>query len=246
MNRKTFILSAVVSSITLSASAAPADIPNTFVSGGKAVASEVNANFDAVKDAVDDNDARITSVEQMKQNRVTGTCSVGQTISAINEDGTVSCSAMGAPGFVSIAPASFSVRNGSVCNTYVSALSIGYTSGSSPCAGPDSWLYSSVHLPHGATITSVECSFVDGSGAYGFTTVMLSKANYTTSGETLFLWDGLTTSGEQIVVANLQTTEYPVVNNQNGNYSIRVASNYDGDSYLQNAGLRGCTIAYEF
>ena len=242
MNQKALVFSAVVSSITLHASAGQADIPNTFVSGSKAVASEVNANFDAVKDAVNDNDARITSIEQVKQNRVTGTCSVGQTISAINEDGTVSCSAMGSPGFVSIAPASFTVRNGSVCNTYVTSLSISYTSGSSPCAGPNSWLYSSVNIPHGATITSVECSFFDRSDTYGFTTVILSA----TSDGTLFSWDGLTTSGEQIVVVNLQTTEYPVVNNQNGYYFLRVASNYDGDSYLQNAELRGCTVAYEF
>ncbi len=36
-------------------------IPNTFTSGTKALASEVNANFSAVKTEVDDNDARITT-----------------------------------------------------------------------------------------------------------------------------------------------------------------------------------------
>lgn len=35
-------------------------VPNTFVSGANASASEVNANFDAIKTAVDDNDTRIT------------------------------------------------------------------------------------------------------------------------------------------------------------------------------------------
>lgn len=36
-------------------------VPNTFVGGSTASASEVNANFDALKTAVDDNDARITT-----------------------------------------------------------------------------------------------------------------------------------------------------------------------------------------
>lgn len=36
-------------------------IPNTFVSGAAASASEVNANFSAIKDEVDDNDSRTTT-----------------------------------------------------------------------------------------------------------------------------------------------------------------------------------------
>lgn len=36
-------------------------VPNTFVAGTKAVAADVNANFDAVETAVNDNDARITA-----------------------------------------------------------------------------------------------------------------------------------------------------------------------------------------
>lgn len=38
-------------------------IPNTFVSGQPAIAAAVNANFTAVKTAVDDNDSRIAVVE---------------------------------------------------------------------------------------------------------------------------------------------------------------------------------------
>ena len=38
-------------------------IPNSFTAGEPAVAAEVNANFDAVKTAVDDNDSRIATLE---------------------------------------------------------------------------------------------------------------------------------------------------------------------------------------
>lgn len=64
----------------------PADltIPNTFVSGKSAVASEVNQNFSATATAVNS-----------KQDRVNGTCPTGQAIQVINQNGTVTCEAFG-------------------------------------------------------------------------------------------------------------------------------------------------------
>ena len=40
-------------------------IPNTFHSGSPAMAAEVNANFTAVKTAVDDNDSRVAALEAL-------------------------------------------------------------------------------------------------------------------------------------------------------------------------------------
>ncbi len=50
--------------LPLSASAAEVTGLNTFSAGSPARASEVNANFDEVKTAVDDNHARITALEE--------------------------------------------------------------------------------------------------------------------------------------------------------------------------------------
>ena len=44
-------------------SEAQVSVPNTFVNGTLADADQVNANFDAVEAAVNDNDARVSSVE---------------------------------------------------------------------------------------------------------------------------------------------------------------------------------------
>ena len=44
-----------------SAYATGVTIPNSFSSGTATSAAEMNANFDAVKSAVDDNDSRITT-----------------------------------------------------------------------------------------------------------------------------------------------------------------------------------------
>jgi len=54
-------LGLAMSLLTASVYAGQATIPTTFVSGTPAKAGEVNANFNAVKTAIDDNDARITT-----------------------------------------------------------------------------------------------------------------------------------------------------------------------------------------
>lgn len=91
-----------------SAWAGQVTIPNSFTAGTPAVATEVNANFNAVETAVDDNDNRITTNSSNistnatnvstntsniagKQNRVTGTCPANQSIRTINADGSVVC-----------------------------------------------------------------------------------------------------------------------------------------------------------
>ncbi|GEM_PF-2488860 len=60
--------------------------PNT-----TARSSEVNQNFNRIRDAVNDNNNRINALESSKQNRVTGDCPTGQAIRVINPDGTVVC-----------------------------------------------------------------------------------------------------------------------------------------------------------
>ena len=49
--------------ISVSANAGQLNTPNSFSAGTPAVAADVNANFDAVETAVNDNDTRITGLE---------------------------------------------------------------------------------------------------------------------------------------------------------------------------------------
>ena len=53
----------VLLSIPLVVAAGTVTVPNTFVNGTPADADQVNANFDAVETAVNDNDSRITTLE---------------------------------------------------------------------------------------------------------------------------------------------------------------------------------------
>lgn len=64
MNKLTKTLGAIAALIFASASTASTlTIPNTFSSGATTSASDMNANFTAVKAAVDDNNTRITALE---------------------------------------------------------------------------------------------------------------------------------------------------------------------------------------
>jgi hypothetical protein len=56
-------LAATLIAVPVVAFAAPLTVPNTFSSGNVISSSEMNGNFDAVKTAIDDNDARIGAIE---------------------------------------------------------------------------------------------------------------------------------------------------------------------------------------
>ena len=61
-------------------------IPNSFVANTTAVANEVNANFDAVKVAVDDNDSRITALEATVNNLRTDLTDAENRISTLESE----------------------------------------------------------------------------------------------------------------------------------------------------------------
>ena len=63
MRRRFFAVTLVVAALPVAALASPVDIPNTFADGGTIFAEEFNENFDAIADAVNDNDARIAALE---------------------------------------------------------------------------------------------------------------------------------------------------------------------------------------
>lgn len=81
-NIKYFFLGAVIVATGLWGLAVT--IPNSFSAGDVLSAAKLNANFAAVKAAVD-------ALETGKQSRVTGTCSGSQAVQSVAADGTVTC-----------------------------------------------------------------------------------------------------------------------------------------------------------
>lgn len=93
-NLKYFVMGAAIVAAGLGAMAVT--IPNSFSAGQVISAAALNANFAAIKTAVDALEAAVPG----KQNRVSGTCAAGQYIRTVNEDGTVVCGNPGAFGQV--------------------------------------------------------------------------------------------------------------------------------------------------
>ncbi len=78
-----FELLTLAAALTLTAATVQAGdltIPNTFVSGTKALAEQVNANFTATQTAVNS-----------KQNKITGACGTALYVKQVNADGTLVC-----------------------------------------------------------------------------------------------------------------------------------------------------------
>lgn len=63
VRRRFFAVTLVVAALPVAALASPVDIPHSFADGGTILAEEFNENFDAIADAVNDNDARIAALE---------------------------------------------------------------------------------------------------------------------------------------------------------------------------------------
>ena len=63
MRRILFSIPFLLVSIPLAVAAGTVAVPHDFVDGDPAYASEVNANFDAVESAVNDNDSRIGAAQ---------------------------------------------------------------------------------------------------------------------------------------------------------------------------------------
>lgn len=55
--------SLIAAALFLTAHASELDVPNSFTSGTPAIAAEVNENFTAAEEAINDNDSRLTTVE---------------------------------------------------------------------------------------------------------------------------------------------------------------------------------------
>lgn len=113
-------------------------VPNTFVTGTPASAADVNTNFSATAAAVN-----------AKQNLVTGTCPVGQSIRSVNANGTVVCQSI-----------SFFGGDGSAGNLTISTAT---DWNSAPPANPN---FANVTINPGQTLTVPAGTIIRCSGSF--------------------------------------------------------------------------------
>ena len=192
------IISTTVIALALSSQLVFAgEITDTYTAGDTLTAT----TLDNIKTAVNDNDAT-------KQNRVTGLCATGSSISVINADGTVSCeldtdtdTTYSAGNGINISGTSISLGSGSVsishhaftnsllhgC-TFVHIGNYAYFSDGGWCVITDGdSVTAPVQLPDGVLITSVTCNVLDNT-TLGQISEVSMYANYVESTSTNYLF----------------------------------------------------------
>lgn len=145
-NITTYLLTVVFVLMTGPVWAGSVTIPNTFTSGTKAIAADVNANFNAVKSAVDDNDTRLSNVES-------------NTVSKTNPTWNART------GYISVSAAAAQP----IMNGYSYYKNWGYiqNSGSST-----EFFFVPLQLPHNATVTKLTVYWYDASAAADMTVTL--------------------------------------------------------------------------
>ena len=157
--------------LVASAATYAGEVPDlvTFMPGTRARSSEVNANFGALRSAVNDNHARLSTVEASQavssaalQAVQSALASQDARISSL-EDGIDASAAeiaavraeMRAPGVVSMSSFAFTAYPGFAC-AYDQTNGRFAGAAGTPCA-----VTAPVGLPHGARVTAVRCSYYD-------------------------------------------------------------------------------------
>lgn len=144
-NISTYLISVVFVLLTGPAWAGSVTIPNTFTSGTKAMAADVNANFSAVKTAVDDNATSIAG----KVNKAGDTMTGDLTAPDFKYDSSQTrYYVLGINDFVPFNATYTYSRN---------------DSGLNPSSAGAVYFFAPIHLPDGATITSVDVYTSDNS-----------------------------------------------------------------------------------
>jgi hypothetical protein len=249
MKYSTGLISVVLGGMVFTAHGDTLTIPNTFNAGTPAVAAEVNANFDAAKSAVDDNDARITTLESSKQNRVSAGCAPGYSIRVINEDGSVVCEldndSGGDAGHISISFTALKPYTYAGCVPLISNGSYWYNS--TTTTDTSCTAYAPLQLPHGAYIDSLTCNLYDNDPG-GSSSVRLSRVSNSSS-YTVHLFETPVTPVDDVNVQEL-TDNTTAINNQvdntNYNYMLTWSLTHDTSTVSSSARFHSCVIAYHY
>jgi hypothetical protein len=248
----------------LSATGAASQVTDltTFTSGTPARASEVNANFDALKTAVNDTDARVTAVENSKQNRITGSCPAGMAVAAIDADGSVTCEQWRPnEGIFSVALSAFVPYDGGgpSCQYVANLLSsAGYFRGNSIS---NCHAVAQVQLPEGAEITRGVCRLID-SSAVGYMRMQVFRQSNAFAPDQYYVYNVIATSESttgvsmaspiEVVTAEIEdgADAYTVVDNENYQYFVRVTFQSDlvtsFDTIQSTLSLSGCGVYYRY
>ncbi len=248
------------------ASADSVILPNTFTAGSPAVAAEVNANFDAVKSSVDDNDARITvnesdidantariTVNESDIDANTARITVNESdIDAntanidINTNDINALNTSISSGYVSIHATAFRISHSDAPCNIRESINYSYMYNGTTCGTTNgAILHASIQLPQGVNITGFECGIYDSTAQAGVTEFRLYRQPINTGAYISI--SGLSSSDDSGYQTLVSTPLSHTVDNSNAGYGIRLILGNGGNDFSVIAtSLRiiGCVVAY--
>lgn len=244
-----------------------ADITDTYSTGD----TLTSTHMDNIKSAVNDNNSRLNAVETQTQPLALG-CSAGSAIQSIDAAGNVTCevdddtnsggditeviagsglsgggtngsvTVSRASGRVSIGPHNFEPISNNGCiyakSTYFYWRNISTNASCNASAA--------IVLPDGATLTAMGCLLFDNDAAAS-NSVRLVRMNLGTGNEETLLEMSTTTDATFLQILDEAIPALGFV--QNTSYAYQVywfSSAHDTTSVNSAAGIRGCSISYEY
>jgi hypothetical protein len=224
MKKHHIFQTAILALLTVAVSASEVTLPNEFVAGERARAGEVNENFEAVKEAVDDNHSRLSTAEG--------------TLNAV-------ASRVPASGAVSLSHIAFHEFRPDC--TFNHLEKYGFFE---PISLMSCDLYAPLTLPHGATITGASCLMLDSEETPTLNYAAVIRANLATEDDhqDLFGTDGLSVTSAEVQTLALinKNTGGNTVNNTAYAYYFRVDFNFTGLVAPQSLRLYNCKVSYGF
>ncbi len=208
--------------------------PNT-----TAKSSEVNQNFNTIKDAVNDNNQRIGNLEGFRDN-LKGNCPNGSAMTGVNNDGSITCEDMnkgkkilsvtyhGSCFAISIDPTK------SVPSVYYKGAYLVDKDGTSNF----NWIYCPVTLPEGSKLLKIIASVYDNTSA-GYILVDL----WNIAGQVGRSPQSQDTGNQRL---EINFTTNPVVVQRNPDEALVIAVYFSSDTQLLNLMLRAVTVIYEY
>ena len=239
MKQKTIFTSIIALALS-SQLVSAGSITDTYVSGDTLTATIL----ENIKAAVNDNDAT-------KQVRITGTCLIGELISAVNADGTVSCDPVTMPVATYseyYSGSSFErVTSGSTIENNIRRHS--YQAFAWADVAGTQYLNYSLSLPNNSTVTDLTCYYYDDDAAIDILDInqriLFNKDP--SSGELgqfdNFYHDSSTSGQSKLVHSVSSPADSLTIDNANNAYRIYIYdSNFGGSSVIR---FYGCKVTYQ-
>jgi len=232
-----------------------------YQSGDTLTAQSLNDNFSAIVSEVNDNNGRLTTLEEGAEEAAVVVEGYAARISTLEDDAeatylvvddnAVRVSAL-EQGAVSVGHRVFTTDNqltdAGLCNLYKGPSNYAYFSAVGDDASADCDAGTSIQLPHGRTLTELRCTVMDKTDLVSLNAKLWRTDLTTGASSNIFTTDNTVDDTNVVVMA---TSDVNVAGSNlvdNTRYAYNLFINFDGKGFNTiglKARIYGCSVSYE-